>query len=150
MAAQTQRDCTAPFSAGLEGLILTKPPPCYCQGRAFDLLASGHVSERKGIDERWFARSWATACSLQDLLQVCLWAEPGKEGRWGSAHSSLAIISLLPAAINLIWFLSACLYECTVVLFSSGKGLATHQRIYSLTGHYRKRAGKGSSMQKGY
>lgn len=81
MAAQTQRDCTAPFSAGLEGLILSKPPPCYYQGRAFDLLASGHVLERKGIDERWFARSWATACSLQDLLQACLWAEPRKEGR---------------------------------------------------------------------
>lgn len=54
---------------------------------------------------------------MQDLLQGCLWADPRREGRWRSAHSSLAITSLLPAVINLIQVLAACQYGCTAVLY---------------------------------
>lgn len=54
-------------------------------------MISFHVLEGQGIGVRWFGRSWATAGSLQDLLQGACYGQILGGKADGEAHSSLAI-----------------------------------------------------------
>lgn len=72
-----------------QGLFLSKPPPCYCQGRTFDLLSCiGGTRDRCEMVWKELGYCWVLArLAPRHLLR----ADPGRKGRWGSAHSSLAI-----------------------------------------------------------
>lgn len=118
-----------------QGLFLSKPPLCYCQGRTFDLLASiGGTRDRCEMVWKELGYCLVLARLAPRLL---LWADPGRRGRWGSAHYSLAITANshqgdVASGCTLVWMCRAAFLalgkvfphskEFTTPLDTAGKG----------------------------